>query len=58
MNEYQYIVMEINGELWYTAQFRKVHFLWRGRWQDITPKWHRDFEDAKAQVRKHYIDNL
>jgi len=59
MKEYQIIVERTADRcVWYTAQWRKVHFLWRGRWNCITPIGQTSLEDAEAQIRKHYIDNL
>ncbi len=59
MKEYQIVVNRIaTGSLWYLAQYRKVHFLWRGRWTNITPAYRQTMEEAEEQIRKHYIDNL
>ena len=59
MKEYQIVVNRIDtGSLWYLAQYRKVHFLWRGKWVNITPAYRQTMEEAEGQIRKHYIDSL
>jgi len=58
MKEYQYIVKKFPTGTFYTAQYRRVYFLFRGRWKNLTPQWQPTYEDAEALVRKHYIKNL
>lgn len=59
MKEYQIVVNRIaTGSLCYLAQYRKVHFLWRGQWTNITPAYRQTMEEAEEQIRKHYIESL
>ncbi len=59
MKEYQIVVhRSATGSLWYLAQYRKVHFLWRGRWINITPAYRQTMEEAEEQIREHYIKSL
>ena len=59
MKEYQIVVNRIaTGSLFYLAQYRKVHFLWRGQWTNITPAYRQTMEEAEEQIRKHYIESL
>lgn len=47
MIETQIIINRASGKLWFTAQKRKVHMFFRGRWKDITPIMQPTFEDAE-----------
>ncbi len=59
MKEYQIVVSRIaTGSLWYLAQYRNVHFLWRGKWTNITPAYRQTMEEAEEQIKEHYINNL
>lgn len=59
MKEYQIVVSRIaTGTLWYLAQYRKIGFLWRSRWINITPAYRQTMEEAEEQIRKHYIESL
>lgn len=48
MIETQIVTNRASGKLWFTAQKRKVHMFFRGRWKDITPIMQPTFEDAEA----------
>lgn len=59
MKEYQIVVTRIaTGSLWYLAQYRNIHFLWRSQWKNITPAYRQTIEEAEEQIRNHYIQNL
>ena len=58
MFETKIIVNRFEGELWYKAEYRKIYFLFRGRWKNIRPAWHRNIEKVETQVRDFYITKL
>lgn len=55
MREYQIIVERFNGQLFYTAQYRLVYFLWRGTWRNILPMWQESIERAENQITNHQL---
>ncbi len=39
-------VIKLQDEYFYTAAIRKVGFLWRGKWKELTPMMQSNYEDA------------
>jgi hypothetical protein len=51
--EYQIVVQrDYQGDYWYTAQKRKVYFLFRGFWKNITPLMQPTYQDALDLIHK------
>ena len=57
MFEYQIVVNRIQtGTLWYLARYRKVYFLFRGKWTNITPAYRQTMEEAENQIKEHILN--
>lgn len=39
-------VANLGGKYWYTAEVRRLGFLWRGKWKELTPTMQPTYEDA------------
>lgn len=53
MKEYQIVVIRSSkGLLWYTAQVRNVHFLFRGKWRNLYPMFNGNIESAELIIKK------
>lgn len=47
MKEYRITVWKsVDGRYWYTLWYRKMYFLFRGRWKEIYPTNQPTYEDA------------
>ena len=54
MKQYQVTVWkDKQGKYWYTAWVRKVFFLWRSRWIQLTPIMQPSYEDAEDLFYKY-----
>jgi len=46
-------VSNSGGEWWYTAEIRRLGFLWRGRWKELLPAMQPTYKDAEALFRNY-----
>ena len=56
MYEYQITVQRYkscDGEMFYTAWYRKVYFLFRGKWRILIPMYVSSIDDAEDLIEKH-----
>jgi len=46
-------VSNSGGEWWYTAEVRRLGFLWRSRWRELTPTMQPTYKDAEKLFRNY-----
>jgi len=46
-------VSNLGGEWWYTAEIRRLGFLWRGRWKELLPSMQPTYKDAEKLFRNY-----
>ena len=47
--ETQILAHKDRGQIWYTAQYRRIYMFFRGRWKDFLPTMQPTYEDALEQ---------
>jgi len=51
MKEYQIVVLkDLGNHYWYTAQVRKIYFLFRSGWKDLLPANQPSYEKANLLI--------
>jgi len=46
MYEKRVYVANLGGQFWYTAEVRRLGFLWRGKWKELKPAMQPTYENA------------
>lgn len=40
-------ICKLSGKYWYTAEARRLGFLWRGKWKEVSPALQPNYESAE-----------